>query len=213
VQRPSWPSTHGVVPGRHPRARNKIITERDSPLLDFSPANAGLSSVRDRVTRTFSRLRSGTRSPINRGRSPSNFSRKDRALAAPPRRQLRRSTASSAQPKPCRAPQELGGAVGVHPIVSQSPGRPPDDREPEERSPAVASPRHHPPLPPSKQNEFPTSLRFIRRRWHPKRTTVAQYRRNSGELRQPVMVHCRSARWRRRPLPNLICTVHHKPSG
>jgi hypothetical protein len=174
----------------------------------------GLSSVRDRVARTFSRLRSGTRSPINRRQSPSNFSRKDRALAAPPRRQLRRSTASSAQPKPCRAPQELGSAVGVHPIVSQSPGSPPPhDREPEGRSPAVASPRRHPPLPPSKQNEFPTSLRFIRRRWHPKRTTVARDRRNSGELGQPVMEHRRSARWRRRPLPNLIYNVHHKPSG
>jgi hypothetical protein len=89
----------------------------------------------------------------------------------------------------------------------------PDDREPEGRSPAVANPRRHPPLPPSKQNEFPTSLRFFRRRWHPKRTTVDRDRRNSDELGQPVMEHRRSAWWRRRPLPNLICTVHHKPSG
>ena len=173
----------------------------------FTPFLISLQPTRDRVARTFSRLRSGTRSPINRGRSPSNFSHKNRALAAPPRRQLRHSTASSTQPKPCRAPQELGGAVGVHPIMSQSSGRPPDDREPKGRSPTVASPRRHPPLPPSKQNEFPTSLRFIRRRWRLKWTTVAQDSRNSDELRQPVMEH------RRRPHPNLICTIHHKPSG
>jgi hypothetical protein len=39
-----------------------------------------------------------------------------------------------------------------------------------------------------------------------KRTTVARDRRNSDELRQPAREH-------RRPLSNLIYTVHHKPSG
>jgi hypothetical protein len=71
-------------------------------------------------------------------------------------------------------------------------------------------------LPPQLSNVhdvFPTSLWFFRRRWHPKRTTVARDRRNSDELGQPVMEHHRSARWRRRPLPNLICNIHHKPSG
>jgi hypothetical protein len=65
----------------------------------------------------------------------------------------------------------------------------------------------------SEQNEFPTSLRFFRRRWHLKRTTIARDRRNSDELGQPIMEHRYSDRWRRRPLPNLICTIHHKPRG
>jgi hypothetical protein len=62
--------------------RNELVTERDSPLLDLSPTNEGSSSVRHRIARTFSRLRSGARSPINSGWCPSNFCRKDRALGA-----------------------------------------------------------------------------------------------------------------------------------
>jgi hypothetical protein len=124
----------------------------------------------------------------------------------PPRSQPKTNQSEAATPCSLRNPHQIRTA-------SQSPGRPPDDREPEGRSPTVASPRRHPPLPPSKQNEFPTSLRFFRRRWHLKQTTVARDRRNSDEHGQPAKEHRRSARWRRRPLPNLICIVHHKPSG
>jgi hypothetical protein len=117
------------------------------------------------------------------------------------------------QPEPGRAPQELSGTVGMHPIVDKPPERPPIDGEPRRRSPADANPQRRPPLPRSKQNEFPTSLRFRRRRRHPKRTTVAQDRMYSGEFGQPAMEHRRSARWLRRPLPNLISTVHRMIKG
>jgi hypothetical protein len=110
------------------------------------------------------------------------------------------------QSEPCRVPQELNGAIGTHPIVNQPPTRPPINGEPQRRSPAVASPRRHPPLPRSKLNEFPTSLLFRRRRRRPKRMY-------SGELGQPAMEHRHSARWRHRPLPNLISTVHRRIKG
>jgi hypothetical protein len=116
------------------------------------------------------------------------------------------------QSEPCRALQELGDDIGTHPVVNQPPERPPVDGEPRRSSPAIASLRRRPPLPRSKQNEFPMSLRFRRRRC-PKRTTVTQDRMYSGELGQPAMEHCRSARWRCRPLPNLISTVHHRIKG
>jgi hypothetical protein len=102
----SRPSSNTHVATQRPRSkrlwnrvRNELVTERDSPLLDFSPANVGSSSVRDRIARTFSRLRSSVRSPINSGRCPLNFCRKDRALGAPPRHRLRRSTTLCAQPR------------------------------------------------------------------------------------------------------------------
>jgi hypothetical protein len=140
---------------------------------------------------------------IKLGRNPNLAPRCRRAAPPhlPPNRSLVEHRRNSAVPLECT------------PSRASHQGGPPTDREPEGRSPAVASPRHHPPLPPSKQNEFPTSLRFFRRRWHPKWTTVARDRRNSDELGQPAREHRRSGRWCCRPLPNLICTVHHKPSG
>jgi hypothetical protein len=55
------------------RVRNELITEQDSPLHNFSPTYVELSSVRDRIARTFSQLRSGARNPINSSLRSSNF--------------------------------------------------------------------------------------------------------------------------------------------
>jgi hypothetical protein len=123
------------------------------------------------------------------------------------------STTFFAQPEPCRALQELSGTIGTHPITNQPPERPLIDSEPRRRSPAVASPRHRPPLPHSNLNELSTSLRFRRRRRCPKRTTIAQDRMYSGEHSQPDMEHRCSARLRHRPLPNLISAVHRRIKG
>jgi hypothetical protein len=77
-----WPSSRPSGPAPAQRhwseqlpniVRNELITEWDSPLHDFSPTNAESSSVRDRIARTFSQLRSGARSPINSSPCSSNF--------------------------------------------------------------------------------------------------------------------------------------------
>jgi hypothetical protein len=52
------------------------------PLFNFSQTIARSSLVRDKIVRTPPRLRFGARNPINSGRCPSIFSRKDQTLSA-----------------------------------------------------------------------------------------------------------------------------------
>jgi hypothetical protein len=98
----------------------------------------GLSSVRDRIARTFSRLQSGTRSPIKIGRSPSNCSRKDRALAAPPQCRLRRSATPRAQPRLRRASLAASNTVGSEEGTEAPPGGLADDQGQGSEPPDIA---------------------------------------------------------------------------
>jgi hypothetical protein len=128
--------------------------------------------ARSRTKKPYKKSPRRSSIPSNLATNPSLAPHRRRATPPPFLSQL----------EPCRAPQELGGAIGTHPVANQPLERPLIDSEPRRRSPTVVSPRRRPPLPRSKLNKFPTSLRFRRRRWHPKRSTIAQGRIYFGEL-------------------------------
>jgi hypothetical protein len=141
----SWPS--GTDPSD---SRTEFMTNSKPngirPLLDFSPANTGLSSVRDRIARTFSQLRFGARSPINSGRFPSNFCHKDQALGAAPQRRLRRSTMPHAQPRAGKASLAACTSVGSKDRTRASPGELAIEQEQRSEPPNVARSLCTPPM-------------------------------------------------------------------
>jgi hypothetical protein len=132
----------------------------------------GSSSVRDRIARTFSRLRSGARSPINSGRCPSNFCRKDRALGAPPRHQLRRSTTPRAQPRLGKTSLATSATVGSEDGTEASPGKLAVDQEQRSEPPDVARSLCTPPMHKVSKKGLNSSFRCRRDQFHRIWTTV-----------------------------------------
>jgi hypothetical protein len=211
-QRTAQPASTIVLPGhdlRRTEAKGQILvsygifTESEPIWIKVGLEIESNLLTRSQTEKTYKKSPWRSSIPSNLAANPS--------LA--PRRRHDTPPPFPPQLEPCRAPQELGGTIGTHPVTNQPPERPLVGGEPRRRSPAVIKPRRRPPLPRSKLNEFPTSLRFRRRRWRPKRTNVAQGRMYSGELGEPAMEHHRSAWWRRRPLPNLISVVHRRIKG
>jgi hypothetical protein len=158
------------------RVHNELITERDSPLLDFSPTNVGSSSVRDRIARTFSQLRSGARSPINSGWCRSNFCHNDRALGAPPRRRLCRSTTPRAQPRLGKTSLATSTTVGSEDGTEASPGELAIDQEQRSEAPDVAWSLCTPPTHKVSKKGLTSSFWCRRDQFHWIWTTVARTR-------------------------------------
>jgi hypothetical protein len=134
----------------------------------------GSSSVRDRIARTFSRLRSGARSPINSGRCPSNFCRKDRALGAPTRRQLRRSTTPRAQPRRGKTSLATSTVIGNEDGTEASPGELAVDQEQRSEPPDIARSLCTPPTHKVSKKGLTSSFRCRRDQFRRIWTTVAR---------------------------------------
>jgi hypothetical protein len=134
----------------------------------------GSSSVRDRISRTFSRLRSGARSPINSGRCRSDFCRKYQALGAPPRHQLCRSTTPHAQPRLGKTSLATSTTVGSEDGTEASPGELGIDQEQRSELPDVVRSLCSPPTHKVSKKGLNSSFRCRRDQFHRIWTTVAR---------------------------------------
>jgi hypothetical protein len=107
--------------------------------------------------------------------------------SSPPRLSPHRFIAARAKPTAPRASTRTTTPIGVFIVAGEPPADAHANAQDQRKEVVIVSPRCSQPLPHGKQNRFPMSLQFCRRRRRPKWTIAAQENKPSGEPSRSAM--------------------------